>query len=137
MGGQPSSLKDMDVGRVINKFKVRYVGSVPVKAAVGNDVARTAVERLRNLRVKAKPIRLKVTTLGVYLIDDKTNDVVKEVDIKTITFVAQDPVDEHVVRTRMRLCVCVLGTVVMVCSNSSSRSNRAATHFGSQPLVSC
>ncbi|EGD74912.1 TK/HMTK protein kinase [Salpingoeca rosetta] len=112
MGGSSSKVKShIDYGQEIEEFKVKYVGSVPVKAATGNDIATNAVQRLRDLKLKAKPIRLKVTVLGLYLIDAKTKDVVKEVNIKHVTFVAQDPIDdklvsffEHDAQARLNTC---------------------------------
>lgn len=39
-----------------------------------------------------------MTTLGIYIIDSKSSDVIKEIDIKQVTFCAQDSKDERLVR---------------------------------------
>ncbi|EDQ85658.1 uncharacterized protein MONBRDRAFT_29090 [Monosiga brevicollis MX1] len=106
-----AALDGVDLGTEIDSFNVKYVGSVPVKAGTGNDVCRNAVERLRSLHLKEKPIHLKVTTLGLYLIDAKTCDVVKEVNIEEVSFVAQDAYDQQLVSffendKSMRLITC-------------------------------
>ena len=49
-----------------------------VQAATGLDVARTAVKRIRGLKAKARTVNLQVTSVGVYLDDPKTGDLVKE-----------------------------------------------------------
>lgn len=92
-----ATLGAVDFGEVIGNFKVKYIGSVPVKASTGNDIIRNATERLVALKIKAKPIELKVTTSGLYLIDAQTSDVVKEVNISHVTFVAQDAYNSHLV----------------------------------------
>eukprot|EP00730_Choanoeca_flexa_P016279 TRINITY_DN7660_c0_g1_i3.p1 TRINITY_DN7660_c0_g1~~TRINITY_DN7660_c0_g1_i3.p1 ORF type:complete len:781 (+),score=272.61 TRINITY_DN7660_c0_g1_i3:134-2476(+) len=106
-----SALEGVDFGTEIDSFKVNYVGSVPVKAPTGNDICRNAVDRLRSLKMKEKTIHLKVTTLGLYLIDAKTCDVVKEVNISEVSFVAQDAYDESLISffendKHMRLITC-------------------------------
>eukprot|EP00056_Hartaetosiga_gracilis_P009149 m.131200 g.131200 ORF g.131200 m.131200 type:complete len:780 (-) comp13070_c0_seq2:1491-3830(-) len=99
MGGSQSVLQfdNIDFGVEIDDFEVKYVGSVPIKVAKGNDIAKNAVERLRALKGKEKPILLKVTTVGVFIIDAKAGDILKEVNIKDITFVAQDSFDDQLV----------------------------------------
>jgi hypothetical protein len=42
-------------------------------------------------------VALQVTTLGLYLIDSKTCDVLKEINIQEVSFVAQDAYDESLV----------------------------------------
>lgn len=99
------------LGQEIDAFKVKYVGSVPVKASRGNDICKNAVDRLRSLRLREKPILLKVTTLGLYLIDPKTADVVKEVNIRHVTFVAQDVLDDKLVWLPYWHLICFLTVV--------------------------
>eukprot|EP00049_Salpingoeca_infusionum_P013401 m.250470 g.250470 ORF g.250470 m.250470 type:complete len:775 (+) comp15437_c0_seq1:47-2371(+) len=100
MGGKVSieaALEGVDFGTEIDDFQVKYVGSVPVKAANGNDIVKNAVERLRSLKLKERPVMLKVTTVGIYVIDAATADIIKEVNIQHVSFVSQDSVDESLV----------------------------------------
>jgi hypothetical protein len=55
-----TALEGVDFGTEIDSFNVKYVGSVPVKVPTGNDICRNAVDRLRSLRLREKPIHLKV-----------------------------------------------------------------------------
>ena len=59
----------------------RYIGSVPVKAAVGNDVAEMAVARLAELGGKEHAVRMLVTTMGLYVVEKGSGDTLKEVRI--------------------------------------------------------
>ena len=59
----------------------RYIGSVPVKAAVGNDVAEMAVARLAELGGKEHAVRVVVTTMGLYVVEKGSGDTLKEVRI--------------------------------------------------------
>lgn len=60
MGGKASKEAKLDFGQEIASFPCKYIGSVPVKAAVGNDVCQNAVQRILGLRNRERPIHLKV-----------------------------------------------------------------------------
>lgn len=68
----------------------RWVGSVPVKAISGGDVAAQAVQRLKEIRLKEIPVVIQVATKGLYVINKTTGDILKEVAIEDISFVSQD-----------------------------------------------
>ena len=87
----------MDRGVPIEMFDVIYIGSVPVKRGAGDDIAREAVNRIVSLKSKIRIITLLVTTVGVYIIDKKTGDTLKEVNILDITFSAVNTENEKLV----------------------------------------
>jgi hypothetical protein len=60
MGGKSSKQAVLDYGYLLDEFKCQYIGSVPVKAATGNDVCQNAVDRILELKVKSRNILLKV-----------------------------------------------------------------------------
>jgi hypothetical protein len=71
MGGSSSKEEaQLDHGHLIDVFPCKYVGSVPVKAAVGNDVCQNAVQRILQLKNRDRPIDLKVlpTSLALALL---------------------------------------------------------------------
>lgn len=73
-------------GKHIANFALQYVGSVPVKAAAGPDVAKGAVDRLMELKLQRRKVDMTVTTTGIYIIDPKTKDIIKTVGIVDISF---------------------------------------------------
>lgn len=73
-------------GSHIAEFTVQYVGSVPVKAAAGADVAKGAIDRLVELKLPRRKVLVIVTTKGIYVVDPKTKDLVKTVPIMDISF---------------------------------------------------
>mmetsp|Transcript_8586 Transcript_8586/g.22158 ORF Transcript_8586/g.22158 Transcript_8586/m.22158 type:complete len:811 (+) Transcript_8586:268-2700(+) len=91
MGGSSSKVLDgVERGKVIDTFKAKWIGTVPVKSMSGRDVAKQAVERLIEIGMKEVPCFIEVTTKGVYLMQGDTKDVIKEVAINDVSFVAQD-----------------------------------------------
>ena len=65
MGGKPSKEAKLDFGQVIETFPCKYIGSVPVKAATGNDVCQNAVQRILGLNNRERAINLKVAQIAV------------------------------------------------------------------------
>lgn len=55
---------------------------MPVKAAVGNDVAEMAVARLAELGGKEHAVRMLVTTMGLYVVERGSGDTLKEVRMR-------------------------------------------------------
>lgn len=87
----------LEIGTIIGLFDAKYIGSVPVKHSTGNDICADAVTRVRALKQPAKEVHLAVTTMGVYVVDVKTGDIVKEAPINEVTFVSMDASDKKLI----------------------------------------
>eukprot|EP00051_Salpingoeca_urceolata_P028189 m.485515 g.485515 ORF g.485515 m.485515 type:complete len:765 (-) comp23861_c0_seq1:79-2373(-) len=91
--GNAGSADDV-AGVELGSFAARYLGSVSVKAAHGNDVCSDAVTRVKHLQQDQRRVTLRVTHKGVFVIDVDTHDVIKECEIGEVSFVSMDPHDK-------------------------------------------
>eukprot|EP00042_Codosiga_hollandica_P044404 m.436760 g.436760 ORF g.436760 m.436760 type:complete len:764 (-) comp56777_c0_seq4:1124-3415(-) len=94
MGGNGSTIERAELGSVIDQFVASYLGSVPVKHSMGNDICADAVTRVLALKQAAKNVQLLVTAKGVYILDGKSGETIKEAPINEVTFVSLDPIDK-------------------------------------------
>lgn len=98
MGGGGSKAKDeTDYGVEIGSFKGTYLGSVSVLQAAGVEACQEAVVRTIELKLPERPVIIRITTVGVFLIDAKTKDALKEVATANVSFVSMDPRSNQII----------------------------------------
>lgn len=83
-----------DIGTTLGDFSAEYLGSVPVKKPTGNEVCADAVVRVKELAQPKRKVQIVVTVTGVYIIDAKTMEHVKDAPIRDVSFVSLDTKDK-------------------------------------------
>lgn len=79
---------------MLGDFTAEYLGSVPVKRPTGNEVTADAVVRVKELAQPKRKVHIVVTPTGVYIVDAKTMEHVKDAPIRDVSFVSLDSKDK-------------------------------------------
>ena len=93
--GNRASIMFADKADAVSVFSCKYLGSVPVVEARGNDVVIAAVKRIKEMGQPPRPTDIVITDKHVDIADSKTNEVLRTVPIMEISFVALDPKDKR------------------------------------------
>jgi len=87
MGAAKSKLIG-NFGEIIQTFKCKYVGSVPVTTSSGEETANKAMSRILSLKQPEIQVVTIVTDSGVF-VTDKDGNVVRQTTLETVSFVQQ------------------------------------------------
>eukprot|EP00039_Didymoeca_costata_P010529 m.141794 g.141794 ORF g.141794 m.141794 type:complete len:813 (+) comp14863_c0_seq1:208-2646(+) len=93
--GNSKSKSKLNGAKIILDAKAKYVGSVPVKASTGVDVAENAMIRVQEMHQPEKTVSLTVSPDGVAIFNEG-GDLLKQVDINDVTFTAKAAADKSV-----------------------------------------
>eukprot|EP00730_Choanoeca_flexa_P007855 TRINITY_DN12403_c0_g2_i4.p1 TRINITY_DN12403_c0_g2~~TRINITY_DN12403_c0_g2_i4.p1 ORF type:complete len:753 (+),score=246.92 TRINITY_DN12403_c0_g2_i4:255-2513(+) len=81
-------------GTEIGSFPCIYMGSVNVRSAEGADVCADAILRVKAMKSDIRKVNLVVTSRGVFIIEQRSEDCIKTASIGTVSFVSIDPTDK-------------------------------------------
>eukprot|EP00040_Diaphanoeca_grandis_P004150 m.27273 g.27273 ORF g.27273 m.27273 type:complete len:866 (-) comp15716_c0_seq1:99-2696(-) len=87
MGNARSTLLG-NFGDVIESFKCKYIGSVPVVKPTGDAIANNAMLRILAMQQPEIVVNTVVTDSGVF-VSDKAGNIVRQTGLEAVTFVQQ------------------------------------------------
>eukprot|EP00912_Choanoflagellata_sp_UC4_P000274 UC4_evm2s173 len=102
MGGRMSYVdsgtdtRKEEMGKIIGVFDAKYIGSVIVKQATGNDICSDAVDRIKTMSIPERKVRIVVSEIGLYVIDYFSNGTLKETQLEDVSFVTLDKQDKKI-----------------------------------------
>ena len=93
MGGSQSAELDRagqeEMGEVVGVFDTKFLGSVPVMEAKGDQVAADAIARTLKLKVKPQVCQIYVSVNGVFVRQPKTGTILNRCSLRELSFVSQ------------------------------------------------
>eukprot|EP00045_Choanoeca_perplexa_P012851 m.142452 g.142452 ORF g.142452 m.142452 type:complete len:754 (+) comp16156_c0_seq1:271-2532(+) len=81
-------------GTELGSFPAIYMGSVNVKSPEGADVCADAILRVKAMKSDIRKVNLLVTSRGVFVVESKSEDIIKTASIGNVSFVSIDPTDK-------------------------------------------